>query len=269
MDTPIMLQTAFVRGVEMPWAGAGAADAGKTLVILPGLSVKPVSPLMAAVVPKYELFLQNGYRLLLFDRRTNAPEGYSVTDMAEDTALVMESLGFGSADVFGASQGGMIAAALAATHPELVGHLMLGSTSLRHAESSDARFRRWIALAERKEEKALLTESGSAIYSPKSWAAVGEAFVNACAGITDAEYALFIRIASSLLHVDLLDTARRITAKTLVLGCRGDRVFTAGPSEQIARVLGCESYIYGEEYGHGVYDEAPDYTQRLLDFCER
>lgn len=266
---PIVKEILKADGITVPYACAGAEAAAKTLVILPGLSVRPVSPLMEATIVLYRPFLENGYRLVLIDRRQNMPEDYSVEEMAEDAAKVMACLGIARADVFGASQGGMIAAALAIAHPALVDHLMLGSTSLRHGPYSDAQFRRWIGLAESRDSRGLLTECGRAMYSAATWAANGEGFVNVYADMTDAEYTLFIRTAATLLKVDLLDKVPAIRAGTLVIGCRGDKVFTAAPSEAIVRALGCGSYFYGEEYGHAVYDEAPDYVQRLLEFCVR
>ena len=35
---------------------------------------------------------------------------------------------------------------------------------------------------------------------------------------------------------------------------------------EIAEKLNCPLYLYGEEYGHCVFDEAPDYKQRIYDF---
>ena len=55
----------------------------------------------------------------------------------------------------------------------------------------------------------------------------------------------------------------------LVIGAKEDKVVTAKGSEEIADKLGCEIYLYGEGYGHGVYDEAEDYKQRCLEFFER
>ena len=256
-------------GIIMPYARAGEETASKTLVVIPGLSFKPVTPFIGAVAGQYAAFLEAGYRLFLFDRRRNMPEGQTAEDMAEDTAAVMASLGIEKADVFGASQGGMIAAALAMAHPELVDHLVLGSTSLRHGAYSDAQFARWIELARQGDDRGLFAACGKAMYSPAFWAANGEAFISANSGVTEEELALFIRTATALFSVDILDRVREIKAGTLVIGCRGDKVFTAGPSEEIVKALGCESYFYGEEYGHAVYDEAPDYVQRVFEFCRR
>ena len=40
-------------------------------------------------------------------------------------------------------------------------------------------------------------------------------------------------------------------------------------SLDIALALGCELYMYGAPYGHAVYDEAPDYKNRIYSFLMR
>ncbi len=54
--------------------------------------------------------------------------------------------------------------------------------------------------------------------------------------------------------------------QTFVIGSEGDRVATAQASNEIARALGCKKYIYDKSFGHAVYDEAPDYKKRCLNF---
>ena len=49
-----------------------------------------------------------------------ADEQYSLSDMAEDTAVLLRELGIAPAHVVGASMGGMIGQMLAAEHPEVV-----------------------------------------------------------------------------------------------------------------------------------------------------
>jgi pimeloyl-ACP methyl ester carboxylesterase len=57
-------------------------------------------------------------------RRRVGPEQYSLSDMAEDTAVLLKELGISPAHVVGASMGGMIAQMLAAEHPEAVRSLV-------------------------------------------------------------------------------------------------------------------------------------------------
>jgi len=52
--------------------------------------------------------------------RRLGPEQYTLSDMAEDTAVLIEKLGIAPVHVVGASMGGMIAQTVAAEHPALV-----------------------------------------------------------------------------------------------------------------------------------------------------
>jgi pimeloyl-ACP methyl ester carboxylesterase len=65
------------------------------------------------------------------------PEQYDLSDMAEDTAILMRELGISPAHVVGASMGGMIAQLLAAQHPDAVRSLvsiMSTTGSRRHGQ---------------------------------------------------------------------------------------------------------------------------------------
>jgi pimeloyl-ACP methyl ester carboxylesterase len=53
-------------------------------------------------------------------RRRVGPEQYTLSDMAEDAAVLLRELGIAPAHVVGASMGGMIGQMLAAEHPEVV-----------------------------------------------------------------------------------------------------------------------------------------------------
>ncbi|MEE1051900.1 MAG: alpha/beta hydrolase, partial [Lachnospiraceae bacterium] len=88
------------------------------LVLVPGLSLRRVKGTGLAIARMYRIFADQ-YKVYLFDRRDDIPEGFTVQDMAEDLAAAMGELGIRSACVLGISQGGMIAQYLAMEHPEL------------------------------------------------------------------------------------------------------------------------------------------------------
>ena len=75
-----------------------------------------------AIAKQYRRFHED-YIVYVFDRKRDFDDGYSVEDMAEDTAEAMKRLGLKDACVMGCSQGGMMAQVLAAKHPELVSQL--------------------------------------------------------------------------------------------------------------------------------------------------
>lgn len=271
MNTDIICGIAEVSEIRMPYASVTPENggSGKTLVIIPGLSVKQVTPMVSAVAEHYKIFTEAGYRIFLFDRRINAPCGYSVQDMAADTAAVMNYLGIEKADIFGASQGGMIALCIAEQMPEMVDHLIVGSSAARYSEQSERIVKRWISLAEKRDEQALNMDVGKTVFSEKVWKEYGEGIMAGGAGITEEEYRRFIIMASALPGIDLLADAGRIRCRTLVIGASGDRIFPESFSKELANAVNGELYLYGEEYGHGVYDEAPDYADRIFSFCEK
>ena len=121
-------------------------DGEKKLVILPGLSVQSVMGASDAIAAAYQS-LTDQYSIYVFDRRTDLPATYSVHDMARDTAEAFQTLGLEKVCLFGASQGGMIALVLAIEHPELVGRMVLGSSSAHVREEQYRVIEGWIRRA--------------------------------------------------------------------------------------------------------------------------
>ena len=50
-----------------------------------------------------------------------------------------------------------------------------------------------------------------------------------------------------------------------VLGAKGDKIFKEKEFLDMAEKNGCKVYIY-EGYSHAVYDEAPDFLDRVYEF---
>ncbi|MBV8771360.1 MAG: alpha/beta hydrolase [Deltaproteobacteria bacterium] len=74
------------------------------------------------------------FRVLTFDQRgsglSEKPHtGYSIAQLADDTAALMDHVGFAAAHVIGVSMGGTIAQELALRHPGKVRSLILGCTT--------------------------------------------------------------------------------------------------------------------------------------------
>ena len=84
--------------------------------------------------------------------------------------------------------------------------------------------------------------------------------------ISAEDFRRFVILGKSCDTLNTYDSLDKIKCPTLVIGAKNDRVLTAQASVEIAGKLGCECYLYGEEYGHCVFDEAPDYKSRIMKF---
>lgn len=257
------MNTVQIPGNEMQYITFGHGK--KNFVILPGLSIHSVMGLADAVSASYQQFADE-YTVYLFDRTLFLEKGYTIQQMATDTAMAMIALGISKADIFGASQGGMMALCLAIDHPELCNKIVLGSTLARVNETFTSVVNEWINLAKEKDEDKLLESFIERVYSKDTVKTYKSMLLESNKGITANEYDRFIILASSCLSFDVFEDLKSIKSPVLVLGSAGDNVVTSIGSLEIATALHCEYYIYPTTYGHAVYDEAIDYKTRMLDF---
>lgn len=261
-----IVDTACCGDIRMPYCRFGSGK--QVFVILPGLSIKPVTLSAQAVAAGFAAFTAR-YTVYLFDRRTNLPERYSIDDMADDTVAVMKALGIQQADFFGASQGGMMVQSIAVRHPEMTHHIVLGSTASRLNGTLEAVVDRWIGLALKKDGYGLNQAVSETIYAPTVYQQFKDVLLAAGKAVTEEDLARFVILASSIRGLNLYDQLDRIQCRTLVIGCEGDQVTTPEGAAEIAQKLHCPYISYGPEFGHAVFDEAPDYRTKVLDFLSR
>jgi 3-oxoadipate enol-lactonase len=106
---------------------ATAHGQGPPLLMIPGLGAS--RSVYAPVIP----LLAERHRVVVFDPRgvgdSEISDGpYTMAQLAEDAACVLDAAGEDSAAVFGASMGGMVAQQLAIDHPHRVAKLVLACT---------------------------------------------------------------------------------------------------------------------------------------------
>lgn len=256
------IKTVKTDGFEMDYFCFG--NGSKVFMIIPGLSLRSVMLSAQVIAGAYKDFKKD-YTVYVFDRRKNAPAGYSVRDMARDTAAVMKKIGISQADIFGASQGGMIAQYLAIDYPELVHSIVIGSSYSRGNDITKKVFDRWIALAEKKDVPSLNHDFFINIYSDEFLEANVDALPLVEKLGTAQECEQFIIFARACVDFDSYDELEKIKCPVLVIGAGQDKVLTGESSVEMAEKLGCELYIY-ESAAHAVYDEAPDYKERIMKF---
>lgn len=259
----IKLEQKTVGNAEMAYAVFG--NGPRPFVILPGVSPQFVREYAAAAAGTYQDGF-DAYTFYLVDRRSDPPEAYSYADMADDTATLLQALGLTRVYLFGASQGGIIAMMLAARHPDLVEKLALGSTATHSDAHSDAVFNKWIRDAQAGDPVKFYNSFARDIYSAGSLAKFADALPALGAAITPEGLKSFEFYAGKLPGFDIRDETSKIQCPTLILSCEGDKVFDPATSAGLGKIRSCSVYNYGAEFGHAVFDEAPDYRQRLYQF---
>lgn len=265
VDLTLTVDTAKAGDVEMRYMRFGKGE--KTMVILPGLSVFHVTDSADAVAAGFENFTSE-YTVYLFDVKENVPEGYTLRQMAEDTVAVFNALALKDICLYGVSMGGMMSLYIAGEYPGLVKRLVLGSAGCKANETSNGELNEWIRLAKEGDRTALGEEMASHIYSESVCEAYGSALYAGYETLSDEELTRFIRNAGTLLDYDFTEQTAKITCPVLAMGSKGDRVLTSGATEELAALCGGEVFLYDESFGHAVYDEAPDFKDRILAFFE-
>ena len=261
------IETVHAGGFSMDFFRFGRG--GKPLVILPGLSVQSVMPAGDAVAQAYRS-LEKDYTVYVFDRRGDLPPVYTVRDMAADTAAAFRALGLRDVCLFGASQGGMIALVLAIEYPELVGRMVLGSTSAHVKEPQYRVLSSWAELARRGDARGLYLAVGRDIYPPRVFEQYRSALEAAAETVTPAELERFIILAEGTRGFDVTGELEKIRCPVLAIGVFEDGVLDADATMEIAekldeRPVDFSLYMY-TGFGHAAYDTAPDYRERLLRF---
>ena len=243
---------------------AAFGNGKKPLVIIPGVSLKSVLLSAPAVAAQYDRFVPD-HRIYLFDRKKEIKAGYSVIEMAEDTAKAMKRLGIKNADVFGASQGGMIAEVIAARHPGLVGRLILGSTLAGQNETSIRTFTEWIRLCDLGNAEALNHAVFKKVYSEAYYEKYRKVFSDLEKEGTEEEIRRFGILIRACIRFDFRKEIKKIRCPIHALGATDDRVLSEDGTAEIGWLTGCHTTII-QGYGHAVYDECPIFMDAMRRF---
>lgn len=242
----------------------------RKLVVLPGLSdglatVKGKALVLSAPYLKY----LSDYTVYMFSRKNQMPEGYTIRDMASDQVLAMQELGIDRASVLGVSQGGMIAQYMAADHPDRVEKLVLVVTAPYANDIVKASVSAWIDMVKRGDHTALMVDTAEKMYS-ESYLRKNRKYFPLVARFTKpATYDRFLKNAAAILAFDARADLRKIACPTLIIAGNEDNTVGKDAAHELqSAIAGSELYIY-EGLGHGLYEEAGDFYERVFVFCNR
>jgi len=216
-----------------------------------------------------------GLRVIAFDNRgvgrsSKPPGPYSVGQMADDCAAVLDAAGERSAHVYGISLGGMIAQELVLRHPDRVRSLVLGATTPggpRAVPLSDdvrAFFARRADLPAQEAVWASVPYNYGPATREHGAARIGEDIAQRLRFPVEPE-GYRAQLAAALDH-SVLDRLGEVRAPTLVVHGTADVMVPPGNGELLgAAIPGAESLLLPGA-GHLYPTDAPEADQRVAEF---
>ncbi len=216
------------------------------------------------------------YRTIIFDNRgigrSTVPEGaYTIREMAEDTAGLLETLGIGRAHVVGYSMGGQIAQELAINHPQVVDRLVLTSTWARPDTLFSTTIDVWAELYrqgvdQQTRQRYAFTWTLSDQYLDTPGALERMLALAAANPYPPTPPGVWGQ-SRAILAGDTLDRLASIAAPTLVMVGRQDILTPVKFAEQLARGIPNATLRVLDRGGHGyLYENTAEFNQVVLDF---
>ena len=252
-------------GTTMNYLSFGTGK--RNLIMIPGLGdgLKTVKGMAIPFSFMYSKFVKD-FTVYVFSRKNELEPGYTIKDIACDVKKAMDMLGIDKADIMGVSQGGMIAQHLAIDYPERIGKLVLVVTIGRQNPCIQGCISNWIALAKQDRFSEVMKDVTLRMYTKEYIEKYR--YMVPLMGLypPPKNKERFIIMAESCIGHDAYDKLDQIVAPTLIIGGERDETVSGEASRELAeKISGSELFMY-EEYGHGLYSEAKDFNDRVIQF---
>jgi 3-oxoadipate enol-lactonase len=254
-----------VRGTELHYERAGS---GEPLLLIQGMSGTHV-----AWGEPFRSALEESFDVVAFDNRgiglsERISEPFTIAELAEDTAELLERLEIESAHVVGISMGGMIAQELALSRPEQLRSLTLGCTycggegsSLMPQENAQKLLG---AFASGDRDRAI--RAGYEVNLSPAFRADEDTFAvfhEMATSVPAAKEVIQLQLQAIVGH----DTSGRlgeITTPTLIIHGTVDGVLPFNNGEQIAALMPGARFEALEDVGHMFWWEQPQRSAELI-----
>lgn len=249
------MPTALVNGIEIYYEVVGE---GEPLLLLAGFTCD--HSVWLPVVPH----LVGRHRVILMDNRgsgrSSAPdEPYTIRQMADDAAGLLDHLGVSRADIAGHSMGGQIAQELTLAYPERVRALLLLSTWLTSSGAFAAVIDSLGRLAGQIDPATVSRVSGAWVFTDGLLDTLAR---HAATGVDSpppmAPPHAAYRQSQAILANDTAGRAGSIRVPTLVAVSRQDILTPVRLSEAVARAIPTAELVVLNAGGHANTVEAPE-----------
>jgi 3-oxoadipate enol-lactonase len=217
--------------------------------------------------------LEEDFDCIAFDHRGTGysprwDDEFTLGDLAEDAAGVLDELGLDSAHVLGISMGGMVAQELVLRHPDRVRTLVLGCTYAGGAGQAltSPEVAQILAEGMQSGDRDTAFRAAWSVNVSEAFAADEENFA-AFRAISDERPVPVEVIMRQMQAIYGHDTSSRlagIAAPTLVVHGTADRMLPASNGEAIAQLIPGARYVPLEGVGHMFWVEQPERSARLI-----
>ena len=252
----------IINGHDLDYISFGSGR--DVLIMLPGVGdgFKTAKGMAVPFAFMYRMFAVS-FRVYVFSRRNDLPDGFTSADMADDLSDIMDALDIGAAHIFGVSQGGMIAQQMAIRHPEKVKSLVLAVTAARPTRIMREALESWLLMAERNDYKGIMLDTAERSYTG-TYLERGKRMNKLIALAKPKSYERFRILCESCLSHDVYEDLPEIRCPVYIIGASLDRVLGPEASAEMHEVIpGSEIYMF-EGYSHGVYEQAKDFNEMAL-----
>ena len=264
------MATTTVNDVEMYFEVHGS---GEPLLLIMGLGANATGWEMQ--IPDFS----REFQVIAFDNRGSGRSGkpkepYSIPQMADDAAALLDALGTFSAHVYGMSMGGMIAQEMALRHPQRLRALVLGGTMAGGPNAVIAGpqlIQQWASTAILPLEQAV--EAGlTFLYSDEFIAGNKERLVKRALELAhlmppiDALQRQFMAVA----QFNTFGRLHSIQAPTLIITGTEDKIVPAENSRILAERIPGARLVELEGAGHGfLAEKAAEANAAVMDFLRQ
>jgi pimeloyl-ACP methyl ester carboxylesterase len=215
--------------------------------------------------------LAEHFTVIVFDNRgvgqTDKPAGpYTAQLLADDTAGLIQSLGYERAHVLGHSMGGYIAQALALNHPELIDRLILASTNFGGPQHIPITPEAMAVLTDVKSDPVTRFKNGLVVSTAPGYAEKNPEMIEAWLAwrvqnpIEPAAYQAQLAIGLALFAESTCfeGKLKQVTAPTLILFGAHDKVVPPGNADLLGREIPHSTIEILPDAGHFFPIETPE-----------
>ena len=243
-------------------------NGSRHMLMIPGLGegLQSVKGLALPFALMYRS-LSKRYRVTVFSRRREVPEGFTTRDMAEDIRRGMDALGIESACVLGISLGGMVVQHLAIDHPQRVEKLILTVTLPCPNPTLTDCLPTWIDMARRGDYPALMADTALRSYTDAKLKKDGLWMYRLTGRMVKRSMTdRFVHMAQAGLTHDTTARLGELRCPTLIIGGEQDKIVDGKASHALHRLIPHSKLYMYPHYGHGLYEEASDFFPRVIEF---